>query len=75
MLLVASRLCPSAFSNYAVVKCFDYGFMVYSKVDLKPFAVFIDTRSGKEEVNDDTSNNYTVTSIRTNDNDKINFQY
>jgi hypothetical protein len=32
-------------------ECFDYGFMVYSALNNKPFAVFIDTKSGREHDN------------------------
>ena len=58
-------------------ECFDYGFMVFSALDSKPFAVFIDTKSGKEypeEVND-TFSNSTVNSIEYKDNDKIKFDF
>jgi hypothetical protein len=50
-------------------ECFDYGFMVYSAYDKKPFAVFINTKSGREINNEvDTANS--IQSI-----DKIKFDY
>jgi hypothetical protein len=57
-------------------ECFDYGFMVYSKVNLKPFAVFIDTKSGKEypeKVNNTCIDSTSSKLIQSKNNDKIKF--